>query len=185
VALISSGDAGIYAMASLAFELLHHEHNPAWERIDITVSPGISALQAAAARVGAPLGHDFCAISLSDLLTPWNVIEQRLEAAANGDFVVALYNPASNRRRQGLSRALAIVGAARPPTTPVVVGKNLGRTGETIDMVEIRSFDEDSIDMLSLIIIGSSRTRITERLHGRRIVYTPRGYLDDEKALSA
>ncbi|MGI9436808.1 MAG: precorrin-3B C(17)-methyltransferase [Geminicoccaceae bacterium] len=185
VALISSGDAGIYAMASLTFELLHREQKPAWERIDITVSPGISALQAAAARVGAPLGHDFCAISLSDLLTPWRVIEQRLEAAAKGDFVVALYNPASNKRRQGLSRALAILGAARVPTTPVVIGKNLGRAGEAIDVVEIRAFDEDSIDMLSLIIIGSSRTEIAERLHGRPIVYTPRGYLDDDKALSA
>ncbi|MGI9504372.1 MAG: cobalamin biosynthesis protein, partial [Geminicoccaceae bacterium] len=99
VALISSGDAGIYAMASLAFELLDRAEDPAWQRIDVTMTPGISALQAAAARTGAPLGHDFCAISLSDLLTPWPVIERRLEAAAAGDFVIALYNPASQKRR--------------------------------------------------------------------------------------
>ncbi len=181
VALISSGDAGIYAMASLAFELLDRERNPAWQRIEVTVTPGISALQAAAARVGAPLGHDFCAISLSDLMTPWSVIERRLQAAADGDFVIALYNPASGRRRQGLARALAILGQARPAATPVIIGKNLGRDGEQMLVTELHDIDQDSIDMLSLIIIGSSQTRTAERLHGRPFVYTPRGYLDDQK----
>lgn len=186
VALISSGDAGIYAMASLVFELLDREQDPDWQRVDVTVSPGISALQAAAARAGAPLGHDFCAISLSDLLTPWPVIEQRLKAAAEGDFVVALYNPASGKRRQGLARALAILGDSRPTTTPVIVAKNLGRDGEDVLVTALEKIDQDSIDMLTLLIIGSSRTRIAERLHGRPFVYTPRGYLDDDdKALSA
>jgi len=177
VALISSGDAGIYAMASLVFELL----NPAWQRIEVIVSPGISALQAAAARTGAPFGHDFCTISLSDLLTPWTVIEQRLRAAADGDFVIALYNPASGRRRQGLARALAILGEARPAATPVIIAKNLGRDGENVRVTMLEQIDQDSIDMLSLVVIGSSKTRIAERLHGRPFVYTPRGYLDDDK----
>lgn len=185
VALISSGDAGIYAMASLAFELLDREQDPAWQRIEVIVTPGISALQAAASRAGAPLGHDFCAISLSDLLTPWHVIEQRLNAAADGDFIVALYNPASGRRRQGLACALAILGKARPATTPVIIGKNLGREGENMLVTTLQDVDQDSIDMLSLIIIGSSQTKTADRLHGRPFVYTPRGYLDDDKALSA
>jgi cobalt-precorrin 5A hydrolase/precorrin-3B C17-methyltransferase len=108
------------------------------------------------------------------------VIEQRLEAAAEGDFVVALYNPASNRRRQGLARAISILCTKRPPRTPVVIAKNLGRTGESVEVVDLEKFDQDRIDMMSLIIIGSSRTRIAERLHDRPFVYTPRGYLDDE-----
>ncbi|MGI9484821.1 MAG: precorrin-3B C(17)-methyltransferase [Geminicoccaceae bacterium] len=178
VALISSGDAGIYAMASLVYELLDRSDDPAWQRIEVVMTPGISALQAAAARTGAPLGHDFCTISLSDLLTPWSVIEQRLQAAAEGDFVIALYNPASLRRREGLARAIAILEEARPPSTPVIIAKNLGRTGESIDVVELKGLDQDRIDMMSLIIIGSSRTRMAPRLHGHPFVYTPRGYLD-------
>lgn len=181
VALISSGDAGIYAMASLVFELIDREKQSAWQRVDVMVSPGISALQAVAARAGAPIGHDFCAISLSDLLTPWPVIEQRLNAAADGDFVIALYNPASGRRRQGLARALDILNRARPATTPVIIGKNLGRDGEQIQVTTLHDLDQDSIDMLSLVMIGSSQTQIAKRLHGRPFVYTPRGYLDDQK----
>ena len=134
VALISSGDPGIYAMAALAFELLERGDEPAWQRVAVVVSPGVSALQAAAARAGAPLGHDFCAISLSDLLTPWAEIERRLHAAAAGDFVTVLYNPASARRRQGLARALEILRPARPPETPLVHARNLGRPGETLAM---------------------------------------------------
>ena len=186
VALISSGDAGIYAMASLVFELLDREQNPDWQRVDVTVTPGISALQAAAARAGAPLGHDFCAISLSDLLTPWSVIEQRLEAAAAGDFIVALYNPASGKRRQGLARALTILSQARPPTTPIIIAKNLGRAGENVSVTTLKEIDQDSIDMLTLLVIGSGKTRTAERLHGQPFVYTPRGYLDDdERVISA
>ncbi|MEM8951294.1 MAG: precorrin-3B C(17)-methyltransferase, partial [Pseudomonadota bacterium] len=178
VALISSGDAGIYAMASLVYELLDRSDDPAWQRVEVVMTPGISALQAAAARTGAPLGHDFCTISLSDLLTPWEVIEQRLRAAADGDFVIALYNPASLRRREGLFRAISILERARPPSTPVTIARNLGRDGETVDVVKLQDFDQDQVDMMSLVIIGSSRTRMTPRLHGQPFVYTPRGYLD-------
>jgi cobalt-precorrin 5A hydrolase/precorrin-3B C17-methyltransferase len=177
VALISSGDAGIYAMASLVFELMDREANPTWQRVDVVMTPGISALQAAAARAGAPLGHDFCAISLSDLLTPWSVIEERLKAAAEGDFVVALYNPASLRRREGLARAVRILGMMRPASTPVIIAKNLGRDGERVEVIALSDLDQDSIDMMTLLIIGSSQTRMSPRLHGEPFVYTPRGYL--------
>ena len=171
VALISSGDAGIYAMASLVFELLDGEHSEAWNRVEITVSPGISAMAAAAARAGAPLGHDFCAVSLSDLLTPWPVIEARLEAAAAGDFVVALYNPVSKRRRDALPRARDILLSRRPQDTPVILARNLGRPGEAVRTITLAALDVDDVDMLTLVIIGSSRTRTAGGW-----VYTPRGY---------
>jgi cobalt-precorrin 5A hydrolase/precorrin-3B C17-methyltransferase len=177
VALVSSGDAGIYAMASLVFELLERCDQPAWQRVAIAISPGISALQAAAARAGAPLGHDFCAISLSDLLTPWQVIERRLEAAAAGDFVTVLYNPASQRRREGLLQALAILAAARPSDTPVIHARNLGRDGESVELCRLASFDPSTVDMLSLVIVGARQTRLVERQHRKAFVYTPRGYL--------
>jgi cobalt-precorrin 5A hydrolase/precorrin-3B C17-methyltransferase len=175
VALVSSGDAGIFGMAALAYELLEREAAPAWRAIEISVEPGISALQAAAARAGAPLGHDFCAISLSDLMTPWPVIEKRLEAAASADFVVALYNPASKKRRQGLARAVEIFAAARPADCPVIVARNLGRAGEHVKIVALSDFDPDTIDMLTLVMIGGNETRAIESGDGRR-VYTPRGY---------
>jgi cobalt-precorrin 5A hydrolase/precorrin-3B C17-methyltransferase len=175
VALVSSGDAGVYGLATLVFELIEREDRAAWNRLVIHVAPGVSALQAAAARVGAPLGHDFCAISLSDLLTPWPEIERRLKAAADGDFVVALYNPVSRRRRDQLIAARDILLAKRPPTTPVVVARNLGRSGETVQLVRLAELVADGIDMLTVILVGSSRTRLIES--GRsRWVYTPRGY---------
>ncbi|MEE2981529.1 MAG: precorrin-3B C(17)-methyltransferase, partial [Pseudomonadota bacterium] len=171
VALVSSGDAGIYAMASLVFELLDRGGKDAWHRVEITVTPGISALQAAAARAGAPLGHDFCAISLSDLLTPWDAIKRRLEAAATGDFVVALYNPVSQRRREALPKARKILLGHRPDDTPVILARNLGRHGEAVRTVDLAALDVDDVDMLTVVIVGSSRTR---RVGGW--VYTPRGY---------
>ena len=175
VALVSSGDAGIYAMASLVFELLAREDRDAWNRVDIAVIPGISALQAAAARAGAPLGHDFCAVSLSDLLTPWDAIERRLAAAARADFVVALYNPASSRRREGLARAREILLDHRPDGTPVVVARNLGRAGESVRTVALADLATDDIDMLTVLIVGSSETRRVAA-GAREWVYTPRGY---------
>jgi cobalt-precorrin 5A hydrolase/precorrin-3B C17-methyltransferase len=175
VALVSSGDAGIYGLATLAFELLESGRADGWRRIEVRVCPSLSALQAAAARAGAPLGHDFCAISLSDLLTPWPEIERRLQAAADGDFVVALYNPASARRRDQLRRALEILRAQRPATTPVIVARNLGRTGEAVDLTTLAAFDPESVDMLTLVMIGSSRTRAFAN-GAVRWVYTPRGY---------
>ncbi|MEQ8965355.1 MAG: precorrin-3B C(17)-methyltransferase [Azospirillaceae bacterium] len=176
VALVSSGDPGIYAMASLVYELLDADPPEAWRRVAVETVPGISALQAAAARVGAPLGHDFCAVSLSDLLTPWTAIESRLRAAADGDFVVALYNPVSARRRVALDAAAAILGARRPPDTPVVLARSLGRPDETIRIIDLAELTADHADMLTVVLVGSSRTRRVARRHGGAWVYTPRGY---------
>jgi cobalt-precorrin 5A hydrolase / precorrin-3B C17-methyltransferase len=176
VALISSGDAGIYAMASLVFELIDRGTRPDWARVDISCVPGVSAMQTAAARLGAPLGHDFCAISLSDLLTPWPVIEQRLRAAAAGDFVVAFYNPVSQRRRTQLAAARQILLAARPLETPVAVARNLGRDGERVTITTLGALDPAQVDMLSLVLVGSSTTRRVSRPDGGEWLYTPRGY---------
>ena len=179
VALVSSGDAGVYGMASLLFELLDGapgaDDGRGWRGVEVAVEPGISALQAAAARAGAPLGHDFCAISLSDLLTPWPVIERRLQAAAAGDFVVALYNPASRRRRGRLDEARTILAARRPPDCPVVVARNLGRDGERVSLTTLADLDTESVDMFTVVVAGSSRTRRLEQ-GGRAWLYTPRGY---------
>ena len=171
VALICSGDPGVYAMAALVFERLETAKDPGWRRSEIIVLPGVSAMHGAAALAGAPLGHDFCAISLSDLLTPWAVIEQRLEAAAAGDFVVALYNPASMRRRRGLARAIEILAAKRRDATPVVVARAVGREAQSVTVTCLRDLDQSSIDMMTLLIVGSTETRAT----GGH-VYTPRGY---------
>lgn len=180
VALVSSGDPGIYAMAALACELMDAESGAeigeAARRAELVVAPGISAFQAAAARAGAPLGHDFCLISLSDLLTPWQVIERRIRAAAEGDFAVAFYNPKSKRRADGLDKALAILKGHRPAATPVVIAANLGREGERIDMVSLDRVDTGTIDMLTLVIVGASQTRTYTTGDGRSHVYTPRGY---------
>jgi cobalt-precorrin 5A hydrolase/precorrin-3B C17-methyltransferase len=176
VALVSSGDAGIYAMAALVYERIDRTDDETWRRLSVEVVPGISALQAAAARAGAPLGHDFAAISLSDLLTPWPVIERRLEAAAEADFVVALYNPASGRRRRPLTRALDILAAARPPETPVIVARSLGRPEESVAIVELARLEAASVDMLTLLIVGNGSTRTIAGAGDRRRAYTPRGY---------
>ncbi len=176
VALVSSGDAGIYAMASLVFELIDTQDRPEWQRLDIQVVPGISALQAAAARVGAPLGHDFCAISLSDLMTPWGVIERRLVAAAEGDFVVALYNPVSRRRTEQLTKARDILLSARPADTPVIIARNLGRQEENVEIIDLSGLRSDQVDMLTVVVIGASTTKLTGGGDHRHWVYTPRGY---------
>lgn len=177
VALVSSGDAGIYAMASLAFELIDKgEISDAARRVAVTVAPGVSAAQAAAARIGAPLGHDFAFISLSDLLTPWAAIRRRLEAAAAADFVVALYNPRSRRRTHQLEEAAAIFRAARPGETPVVIAQNLGRPAEAIHHTTLAAFDPAMVDMLATVLIGASTTRRFQRGDGSAAVYTPRGY---------
>ena len=176
VALVSSGDAGVYGMASLLFELLDGaDAEPRWRGIELAVEPGISALQAAAARAGAPIGHDFCAISLSDLLTPWPAIARRLRAAAEADFVTALYNPASQKRRSRLVEARNILAAHRPLDCPVVVARNLGREGERVTVTTLAGLDPDAVDMLTVVVVGSSQTRRVER-GGRAWLYTPRGY---------
>ena len=177
VALVCSGDAGIYAMATLVFELLANGGlSDGAERIGIEVSPGISALQAAASRAGAPLGHDFCTISLSDLLTPWEAIQMRVTAAAQGDFVIAFYNPVSKRRRTQLEYAKTVLLEHRPKDTPVILATNLGREGETIRIVPLTDLDINDVDMLTVVIVGSSETKTVETGDGKTWVYTPRGY---------
>ncbi len=178
VALVCSGDAGIYAMGALVYELLDRADSrlsDAARRVGVISAPGISALQAAAARVGAPLGHDFCAISLSDLLTPRVEILRRLRAAAEGDFVIALYNPVSRTRRTLLEEARAILAAHRPPDTPVILAASLGRAEERILHRTLATLRVDEVDMLTLVLIGSSQTRAIARGDGT-VVYTPRGY---------
>jgi len=175
VALVCSGDPGIYAMASLVMEVLDGTPDPAARRIAVRVVPGVSAFQAAAARAGAPVGHDFCAVSLSDLLTPREVIEERLAAAARADFVIALYNPVSAARRETFERALRILREHRAAETPVVVARNLGRAGERVEVIPLGDIDPERIDMLTVLIVGSTATR-TFAHGGTRCTYTPRGY---------
>jgi cobalt-precorrin 5A hydrolase/precorrin-3B C17-methyltransferase len=174
VALVSSGDAGIYGLAAPVFETLDRENRRDWSSVEITVAPGLSAMQAAAARVGAPLGHDFCAISLSDLLTPWQAIRARLNAAAAADFVIALYNPRSARRATQLAEAATILLAHRSPETPAVIARNLGRAGESHRILHLGELAAADIDMLSLVLVGNSRTRLIPGDPPR--LYTPRGY---------
>lgn len=169
VALISSGESGIYGMAGLALE--QWQALAEGERPGFTVHPGISALQLAAARAGAPLMHDFCTISLSDRLTPWAVIEQRLRAAAAADFVVALYNPRSRGRDWQLGMARELLLAGRPAQTPVVLARQLGRAEEAVSLHTLGDLPIDQVDMLTLVLIGNSSSRIQA---GRMV--TPRGY---------
>jgi cobalt-precorrin 5A hydrolase/precorrin-3B C17-methyltransferase len=181
VALVCSGDAGIYAMATLVFELLQNGGlSEAAKRIGIAVSPGISALQAAAARAGAPLGHDFCTISLSDLLTPWEAIQMRVKAAAEGDFVIAFYNPVSRRRRTQLAYARDVLLQHRPADTPVILATDLGRPAERVRIVPLAELNIDDVDMLTVVIVGSSETRTVKTGDGKTWVYTPRGYAAKE-----
>lgn len=172
VALICSGDAGIYAMAALVYEIIDLEPN----RIQVDVFPGISAFQAAAAKAGAMIGHDFCCISLSDLLTPWDAIEKRLHAAATSDFVISFYNPRSLKRRDQLERAFAILKNHRPPDTPVIIASNLGRPEESLKIVQFQDFNPDDVDMLTLVMVGSSQSKSMRRGDGKIYAYTPRGY---------
>lgn len=180
IALVSSGDAGIYAMGALVYELLDrgpdaHGVSDAARRVEVVSAPGISALQAAAARAGAPLGHDFCAISLSDLLTPREDIVRRLHAAAAGDFVIAFYNPVSRRRRTLLAEAQDILLDHRPPDTPVLLASNLGRPEETLRYRRLVDLEVDEVDMLTVVLVGSSNSRLANLGEGPRM-YTPRGY---------
>ncbi|MEL6510271.1 MAG: precorrin-3B C(17)-methyltransferase [Pseudomonadota bacterium] len=180
VALICSGDAGIYAMGALVFELLdrgpdQHGVTDAARRVEVVCTPGVSALQGAAARAGAPLGHDFCAISLSDLLTPREDIIKRLHSAAEGDFVIAFYNPVSLRRRTLLAEARDILLKHRPAETPVMLASSLGRPEEHIRYRNLADLEVDEVDMLTVVLVGSSHSKLAELGEGRRM-YTPRGY---------
>jgi len=174
VVIVSSGDAGIYGMASAVFEVLDHDH-PKWNQIEIHVAPGISAVQAAAAAIGAPIGHDFCTISLSDILKPWEIIEQRLAAAAQADFVIAIYNPISTQRKWQLPAAKETLLKWRSPNTPVVLGHKMGRKGENVRVITLAELAPELADMQTVIIVGSSKTKILE-IGDRLRVYTPRTY---------
>jgi cobalt-precorrin 5A hydrolase / precorrin-3B C17-methyltransferase len=182
VALVSSGDPGIYAMAAAVFEVLEREDKPAWHHIDLQVCPGISAMQAAAAQVGAPLGHDFCVMSLSDILKPWAVIEQRIIAAAQADFVLVFYNPVSRQRTWQLQRAKEIILQWRAPHTPVVIGRNLGRPGQGVTIKHLEQLTPADADMRTILIIGSHQTRTIQRSDGKLWVYTPRRYAESGSA---
>ncbi|MGL1920986.1 MAG: precorrin-3B C(17)-methyltransferase [Hyphomicrobiales bacterium] len=181
VALICSGDAGIYAMAALVYELLDLAQDKggisdAAKRVAVQMAPGISALQGAAARVGAPLGHDFCTISLSDLLTPWSAIEKRIHAAAEADFVISFYNPVSKKRRTQLAYAKEVLLQHRPADCPVILASNIGRPTEHIRYVDLQDLKIDDVDMLTLVMVGSSNSQKFKRGNGQDYVYTPRGY---------
>ena len=180
VALVCSGDAGIYAMGALVFELMDRGEDEmgvsdAAHRVEVVCSPGVSALQGAAARAGAPLGHDFCAISLSDLLTPRDDILRRLKAAAEGDFVIAFYNPVSKTRRTLLAEARDILLKHRPADTPVMLASSLGRPEENVRYRRLDELEVDEVDMLTVVLIGSSNSKLAQLGEGPRM-YTPRGY---------
>lgn len=179
-ALLSSGDIGIYAMASLLFEMLDRqlqgqENSPAWLDVELEVIPGISAMQAAASHAGALLGHDFCTISLSNLLTPWESIETRIHAAGCADFVVSFYNPVSKKRAWQLARARDILLSYRPAATPVVLGRQLGRDGQNLEITTLAQLSPRRVDMLTVVLVGNSESRQI-RNGSRQWVYTPRGY---------
>jgi cobalt-precorrin 5A hydrolase/precorrin-3B C17-methyltransferase len=165
VALVSGGDVGVYAMASPALEL-------ASEDVDVVVIPGVSAAHAASSLLGSPLGHDHCSVSLSDLLTPWEVIENRVRAAAWGDFVVSLYNPRSKGRDWQLGKTRDLLLEHRPPDTPVGIVKNAYREGQDVSLTDLGSLRPEDVDMLTIVVVGNSQTKIVA---GRMV--TPRGYL--------
>jgi precorrin-3B C17-methyltransferase len=173
VAVVSSGDAGVFAMASAVFEAIEHGE-PAWRALDVQVIPGISAMFAVAARLGAPLGHDFCAISLSDNLKPWELVTNRLDAAARAGFVIALYNPLSRARPWQLGAAFDLLRAILPPDTKVVFATAVTRPDEAITLTTLAEADPARADMRTMVLIGSAATRRIDRPDGSPWLYTPR-----------
>ena len=172
VVVVSSGDPGVFAMASAVFEALEAE--PADRRgLDVRVLPGITAMLAAAARAGAPLGHDFCTINLSDNMKPWSLIERRLRLAAEADFAMAFYNPRSASRPEGFARTLEVLKQACGDARPVIFARNVSLPDETIRVVPLTETTPDLADMRTVVIVGSSQTRVIAR-DGTPYVYTPR-----------
>jgi precorrin-3B C17-methyltransferase len=172
VVVVSSGDPGVFAMASAVFEALEAE--PADRRgLDVRVLPGITAMLAAAARAGAPLGHDFCTINLSDNMKPWSLIERRLRLAAEADFAMAFYNPRSATRPEGFARTLEVLKEACGDARPVIFARNVSLPDETIRVVPLTETTPDLADMRTVVIVGSSQTRVIARA-GTPYVYTPR-----------
>jgi precorrin-3B C17-methyltransferase len=173
VAIVSGGDPGVFAMAAAVCEAL--ERGPMhWREIDLAIVPGITSMLAVAARVGAPLGHDFCALSLSDNLKPWVLVERRLRAAAGAGFVIALYNPISRSRPWQLDRAFEILCAQLPAETPVVFGRAISRPDESIRVTPLSAARGTPADMATCIIVGSAQTRVLERPDRTPLIYTPR-----------
>jgi precorrin-3B C17-methyltransferase len=173
VVVVSSGDPGVFAMAAAVFEAVE-AGDASWRNLDIRVLPGISAMFAAAARIGAPLGHDFCAINLSDNLKPWDLVERRLRLAAQADFVISLYNPLSSARPWQLGRAFELLREELPETVPVIFASAVSDPREAIETVALRDAVASRADMRTLVLIGSSRTRLIARDNGDPFVYTPR-----------
>lgn len=173
VAVVSAGDPGVFAMATAVLEVAE---DPQWKDVPIRIVPGLTAAQAVASRVGAPLGHDFCVLSLSDRLKPWPVIADRLAAAAGADLVIAIYNPASKSRTEQLVRARDLLLEHRAPGTPVVVGRDVGGPTESVRVTTLADLDPATIDMRCLLIVGSSQTVAGVRGDGTPVVYTPRHY---------
>ncbi|VXC68332.1 precorrin-3B C(17)-methyltransferase [Pseudomonas sp. 8O] len=178
VVMISSGDPGVFAMAAAVMEALESPQNNAWHGVELEVLPGVSAALATAAKAGAPLGHDFCLISLSDNLKPWAVIEKRLQHAAIADLAMAFYNPISKARPWQLGRALELLRQHREPQTLVVLGRDIGRPAEALRSLTLGELTPEMVDMRTLVIIGSSQTRRFPRADGGEWVYTPRWYPD-------
>ncbi|WFE20124.1 precorrin-2 C(20)-methyltransferase [Solwaraspora sp. WMMD937] len=173
VAVVSSGDPGVFAMATAVLEVAAE---PRWKDVPVRVLPGVTAAQAVASRVGAPLGHDYCVLSLSDRLKPWPVIERRLLAAARADLVIAIYNPASRSRTWQLARARDLLLEHRSAQTPVVVGRDIGGPGERVDVVALADLDPVTVDMRTLLIVGSSATQVNHGRDAAPVVFTPRHY---------
>jgi precorrin-3B C17-methyltransferase len=173
VAMVSGGDPGVFAMAAAVCEQIEYGE-AVWRTLDVAVVPGVTAMLAVAARVGAPLGHDFCAMSLSDNLKPWELVERRLAAVASAGFVIALYNPISRARPWQLGKAFELLRGHLPPSTPVIFGRAIGRPDEKVAVAPIENADPSSADMATLIIVGSALTRVIERPGLEPLVYTPR-----------
>lgn len=179
VVVISSGDPGVFAMAAAVLEALHASDDPRWHAVDLQIIPGVSAALATAAKAGAPLGHDFCMLSLSDNLKPWAMIEKRLEHAAAADLVMAFYNPISKARPWQLGRALDLLRQQRAPETLVVLGRDVGRPAEALTVTSLGELTPEQVDMRTLVIIGSSQSCRFARPGGGEWVYTPRSYPAD------
>lgn len=176
VVVVSSGDPGVFAMAAAVLEALHESSDAAWHNVDLEILPGVSASLATAAQAGAPLGHDFCVLSLSDNLKPWEIIEKRLDLASQADLALAFYNPISRSRPWQLGRALEIVARYRTPATPVVLGRDIGRPGQTLRVTTLGQLTPDQVDMRTMVLVGSSTTCVFSRMGGGDWVYTPRWY---------
>ncbi|CAD5378298.1 Cobalamin biosynthesis protein CbiG / Cobalt-precorrin-3b C17-methyltransferase [Pseudomonas sp. OF001] len=174
--VVSSGDPGVFAMAAAVLEALEQSIDPLWHAVELEILPGVSAALATAALAGAPLGHDFCLLSLSDNLKPWAVIEQRLEHAGAADLVMAFYNPISRARPWQLGRALDIVRGHRAAETRVLLGRDIGRPGAKLTSLTLGELTPELVDMRTLVIVGSSTTRSFPRADGGEWVYTPRWY---------